>query len=110
MNWLNTPLLFKTILDLGVLLITVLLMFTVGMELEGRNLREVAQRKWTVGMLLGGQMVLLPSLGIAVAHALELPPHLRAGILLVAACPDALYRRSRAGASDASEAQAAPNL
>ena len=87
MNWLNTALLFKTILDLGVLLVTVLLMFTVGMELEGRNLREVTQRKWTVGLLLGGQMVLLPLLGIAVAHALELPPHLSAGILLVAACP-----------------------
>jgi bile acid:Na+ symporter, BASS family len=87
MNWLNTPLLFKTILDLGVLFVTVLLMITVGMELEGRHFREVGQRKWTVGLLLGGQVVLLPLLGIAVAQALDLPPHLSAGILLVAACP-----------------------
>jgi predicted Na+-dependent transporter len=87
MNWLNTPLLFKPILDLGVLFVTALLMITVGMELEGRHFREVAQRKWTVGLLLGGQVVLLPLLGIAVAQALELPPHLSAGILLVAACP-----------------------
>jgi bile acid:Na+ symporter, BASS family len=87
MNWLNTPLLFKTILDLGVLFVTVLLMITVGLELEGRHFREVGQRKWTVGLLLGGQVVLLPLLGIAVAQALDLPRHLSAGILLVAACP-----------------------
>ena len=87
MNWLNTPLLFKTILDLGVLFVAVLLMITVGLELEGRHFREVGQRKWSVGLLLGGQVVLLPLLGIAVAQALDLPPHLSAGILLVAACP-----------------------
>ena len=48
MNWLNTPLLFKTILDLGVLFVTVLLMITVGMELEGRHFRQVAQRKFAL--------------------------------------------------------------
>ena len=48
MNWLNTPLLFKPILDPGVLFVTVLLMITVGMELEGRHFRQVAQRKFAL--------------------------------------------------------------
>ena len=38
----------KTVLDLGVLCIIILMMATVGMELEGRHFRVVAQRKGTL--------------------------------------------------------------
>lgn len=54
MNWLNTPLLIKTILDLGVLFVTVLLMMTVGMELEGRHFREVAANAFIISALVVG--------------------------------------------------------
>lgn len=87
MSALANPQVFKAILDSGVVLVTVLLMLTVGTELNARHFAEVARRKRTVVLLLGAQMLLLPLLGFAVAHALALPPHLSAGILLVAACP-----------------------
>lgn len=62
-------------------------MVTVGMELEARDFREVVRRK---GALLGVLLVpavLLPLLAFALARSLALPPHLTAGILLLAACP-----------------------
>ena len=77
----------KTVLDLGVLGVTLLLMVTVGMELEARDFREVTRRK---GLLLGTVLLpalLLPVLGFALTRALALPPHLTAGLLLLAACP-----------------------
>ena len=77
----------KAVLDSGVLGVTLLLMVTVGMELEAHDFREVARRK---GVLLGALLlpaVLLPVLRFALARGLALPPHLTAGILLLAACP-----------------------
>ena len=77
----------KAVLDIGVLGVTLLLMVTVGMDLEVGDFREVARRK---GALLGTLLlpaILLPVLGFALARALALPPHLTAGILLLAACP-----------------------
>jgi bile acid:Na+ symporter, BASS family len=77
----------KTVLDIGVLLVTLLLMVTVGMELEGGDFREVARRK---AALLGALLlpaILLPLLAFALARALALPAHVMAGLLLLAACP-----------------------
>ena len=77
----------KVVLDLGVLGVTLLLMVTVGLKLEARDFREIARRK---GVLLGTLLlpaILLPVLGFALARGLALPPHLTAGLLLLAACP-----------------------
>jgi bile acid:Na+ symporter, BASS family len=62
-------------------------MVTVGMELEARDFREVADRKRTLLGALLLPAILLPGLGLALARGLALPPHLAAGILLLAACP-----------------------
>jgi bile acid:Na+ symporter, BASS family len=77
----------KMIIDIGVLCITVLMMLAVGMDLEVRNFRKVARGKWTLILMLVFQSMLLPALGLALAFVMALPPHLRAGILLLAACP-----------------------
>jgi len=77
----------KTVLDLGVLGVTLLLMVTVGTELEARDFRAISRRK---GMLAGTLLLpplLLPVLGFLLARAFALPPHLTAGLLLLAACP-----------------------
>ncbi len=75
------------ILDLGVFSATVLMMVTVGMGLERRQFPEVLRRKGMIAVVLAGQVVVLPLLGLALARALSLSPHLVAGILLLAACP-----------------------
>jgi len=77
----------KAVLDIGVLGVTLLLMVTVGMELEPHEFREVARRKGVLLATLLLPAVLLPLLGFALARLLALPPHLTAGILLLAACP-----------------------
>jgi BASS family bile acid:Na+ symporter len=77
----------KTILDIGVLLVTLLLMVTVGMELEGGDFRAVAHRKAALFGALLLPAILLPLLAFALARVLALPAHVTAGLLLLAACP-----------------------
>ena len=77
----------RTILDLGVRGVTVLMMGAVGMELEGRHLRAVMRRKGLLLLALAAQAVVLPALGFGLTRAMALPPDLSAGILLLAACP-----------------------
>lgn len=77
----------KAVLDIGVLAVTLLMMVTVGMDLEARDFREIARRKRALLRALLLPAVLLPFLGFGLARALALPPHLTAGILLLAACP-----------------------
>jgi bile acid:Na+ symporter, BASS family len=77
----------KAILDFGVLGVFVLMMGAVGMELEGRHFRAVARRKGLLLLTLVAQAVALPALGFGLTRAMALPPHISAGILLLAACP-----------------------
>jgi bile acid:Na+ symporter, BASS family len=58
------------LLDLGILAVTLLLMVTVGMELETRDFREVARRKGVLLWTLLLPAILLPGLGFALARAL----------------------------------------
>jgi len=64
-----------------------MMMVTVGMELQTLHFREMAQRRKTLVCALAVQPVALPLLGFALTHIMALPAHLRAGILLLAACP-----------------------
>jgi bile acid:Na+ symporter, BASS family len=77
----------KAVLDIGILGVVVLMMTAVGMELEARHFRAVAQRKGALLLTLAAQAAILPALGFGLVHLLALPPHISAGILLVAACP-----------------------
>jgi len=77
----------KAVLDLGILIINVLIMTTVGMALEGRQFRELGRQKSALALTLGAQLVFLPALALMLTRALRLPAHISAGILLLAACP-----------------------
>jgi len=77
----------KAVLDIGVLGVIVLMMAAVGMELEARHFRAVARRKGALLLALAAQAAILPVLGFVLSRLLALPPHISAGILLVAACP-----------------------
>jgi len=77
----------KAVLDIGILITNVLMMTTVGMALEGWQFRELGRQKSALALTLGAQLVFLPALALMLTRALALPPHISAGILLVAACP-----------------------
>jgi BASS family bile acid:Na+ symporter len=77
----------KVVIEIGVLFVLVLMMVAVGTELEGRHFRAVARRKGLLLLTLASQAVVLPALGLLLIHFMQVPPHLSAGILLLAACP-----------------------
>jgi BASS family bile acid:Na+ symporter len=77
----------KAILDISVLVVNVAMMMAVGMGLEAGHFKELARRRRMVPAALIGQMVLLPVIGWCITRVMVLPPHLCAGILLMAACP-----------------------
>ena len=77
----------KTVVDFGILTLTVALMFSVGLELEARHFKELVRNKrhfsWSIDRTDGGFA------GDRHPHCPRnsLPEYLRVGILLVAACP-----------------------
>lgn len=77
----------KTTLDISILVLTIAMMAVVGTGLEGRHFGELARRRRVVPLALIGQIVLLPLIGWCVVRCMALPPHVGAGILLIAACP-----------------------
>jgi BASS family bile acid:Na+ symporter len=77
----------KATLDISVLVVNVAMMMAVGMGLEAGHFTELARRRRMVPAALIGQMVLLPVIGWCITRVMALPPHLCAGILLMAACP-----------------------
>ena len=77
----------RTLANLGIFGVTVIMMVAVGMELQTGQFREMAGRKRTLVFVLTLQPVVLPLLGFALTHFMVLPAHVRAGILLLAACP-----------------------
>jgi BASS family bile acid:Na+ symporter len=77
----------KAILDIGVLGLTVIMMFSVGLELKLRYFRQLSKDSLAITTILLTQIVLIPTVGILVSQILDLPPVVRSGILLIAACP-----------------------
>jgi len=77
----------KVILDTGLSLVVVLMMASVGMDMEQQHFRTLARRKAALTLTLATQFVVLPALGFLLTQSLALPPHISAGILLLAACP-----------------------
>jgi BASS family bile acid:Na+ symporter len=78
----------KTIIDLGIVLVNILMMLAVGLDLELRHFQQVARQKRALILSLAASSILLPLLGVALTHLLSLPSHISAGILLLAACPN----------------------
>jgi len=77
----------KTLLDVGILAVTVLMMVTVGVNLTTKDFRSITKQKRMFACSLLLPIFVLPLLAFGLAKILELPPYLTAGILLLAACP-----------------------
>src|SRR5579862_4474521 len=77
----------KTTLDIAIVILTVSMMFAVGLELEARHFRDLVHHKAAFLGALIGQMIVLPAIGIFVARTISLQESLQMGILLLAACP-----------------------
>lgn len=77
----------KTLVDIGVLVVVVSMMVAVGLGLELRHFRSLRGQLRPLAVNLAAQAILLPLLGLATISFMPLPPHLAAGLLLVAACP-----------------------
>ncbi len=76
-----------SLLDVIILAVTVMIMAAAGLNLETAQLRQLGRRRAVLPAVLAAQAVLMPLLGLALVYILPLPHSLRAGILLVAACP-----------------------
>mgnify|MGYP001338025507 CR=1 FL=1 len=64
-----------------------LVMLGMGMTLHPREFRRVAQRPAAVGIGVALQLAVMPLLALGLARALELPPEIGVGLLLVGVCP-----------------------
>lgn len=78
---------FSFVLNLLVLAVNLLLMVSVGLSLEPRHFLALKQIKFRVLALLSAQTLLLPAIGLLVVSVLPLSAPVKAGLLLLAACP-----------------------
>ncbi|MFF0160587.1 bile acid:sodium symporter family protein [Streptomyces sp. NPDC005263] len=62
-------------------------MFCMGVTMTPQDFHGVAKRPWAVVLGLVAHYVIMPGLGWAVAHLLQLPPQLAAGVILVGCAP-----------------------
>ncbi len=64
-----------------------IIMMSMGLELVPRDFRRALEVPKPVLVGLTGQILILPCLGFAIVRALDLPPQLAMGVIIIAACP-----------------------
>ncbi|MCX5402137.1 bile acid:sodium symporter family protein [Streptomyces sp. NBC_00102] len=62
-------------------------MFCMGLTMTPLDFKGVAKRPWAVAIGLVAHYVIMPGLGWLIAHLLDLPPQLAAGVILVGCAP-----------------------
>ncbi|MEA3301742.1 MAG: bile acid:sodium symporter, partial [Pseudomonadota bacterium] len=77
----------QILVEIFIPLLIILMMLVVGLELTTDDFRRVRQFPTIVIAASAGQLLLLPTIGIAVAWALEPTSTIVAGMILVIACP-----------------------
>ena len=77
----------QILIEIFIPLLIILMMLVVGLELTLDDFRRVRQFPKIVIAGSAGQLLLLPTIGIAVAWVLEPTSTIIAGMILVAACP-----------------------
>ena len=77
----------QILVEIFIPLLIILMMLVVGLGLTPDDFRRVRQFPKIVIAGSAGQLLLLPTIGIAVAWALEPTSTIIAGMILVAACP-----------------------
>lgn len=70
-----------------VLPILTLLMFDLGLSLEGKDFLLVFKRPKAVLAGMAGQLILLPILAFCLCLLFNIPPHFAIGMMLIACCP-----------------------
>jgi BASS family bile acid:Na+ symporter len=74
-------------MDTALQICVFLMMTAVGLGLTIEDFRRLGERPLLVAAATVGQWLLVPAVAFGVAWALPLPPHLVAGMALLAACP-----------------------
>lgn len=77
----------KTLIDVSVPLLTLVMLTAVGMDLTGKDFARVRRQPAVVAAGLIGPLLFLPPIALAMEWAFRLPPEAAAGLLLVASCP-----------------------
>jgi BASS family bile acid:Na+ symporter len=77
----------KTLVDLAIPIITFLLLTAVGLDLTPQDFRRVRRRPRIIVAGLGGPLLLLPVVALALVWLMRPSPAVEAGLLLIAACP-----------------------
>ncbi|MFC4496758.1 bile acid:sodium symporter family protein [Streptomyces ovatisporus] len=62
-------------------------MFCMGVTLTPPDFKGIARRPWAVAVGLAAQYLIMPGLGWLIVKALDLPPQLAAGVILVGCAP-----------------------
>lgn len=73
--------------DLLVPVLLLVMMICMGMELVVADFRRVVEQPRATLVGLGGQMLLLPAVGVAFAAWAGFPPEIALGIVIITACP-----------------------
>jgi bile acid:Na+ symporter, BASS family len=77
----------KLLVDIAIPLVVFMMMVVVGMELTLEDFRRVCTFPKPVFIGTAGQLIVLPVIAGGHARTLDSPPHIVAGMVLVAACP-----------------------
>ncbi|PLT33109.1 bile acid:sodium symporter family protein [Bacillus sp. V5-8f] len=64
-----------------------IIMFGMGLTISANDFKEVLKRPKDVAVGVVGQFVIMPSLAFILAKALQLPPEIAVGVILVGCCP-----------------------
>jgi BASS family bile acid:Na+ symporter len=80
---MQADLLTKVILPLSLFLI----MFGIGISLKLSDFQAVFRSPKAIAVGLGGQLILLPLIAYALATALQLPPEIAVGLIIIALAP-----------------------
>ena len=77
----------KQIIDIGIPVMVIYVMFVVGLSLTRADFARL--RQTPIAILLGslGPFLILPVFAVALVMALDLAPYVEAGILLISICP-----------------------
>ena len=77
----------KTLIDVSVPLLTLTMLFAVGLDLTSRDFARVRRQPAVVSVGLLGPLVLLPPIAILLILVFRPSPEVSASLLLIAACP-----------------------
>ncbi len=80
---MQADILTKIILPLSLFLI----MYGIGISLKPVDFRNVLRHPKALGVGLGGQLVVLPLVAFGIATAMQLPPEIAVGLIIIALAP-----------------------